>query len=105
MFFRSPCEPLLPFFHDLLGCASVLGSIISYGLIKTLAIIEIPPHSLRNETVVFKLVPNLLLPGQVSGLCLSAAAISGAETSVSDRSDLSDPVNVHPTPQPDNSDF
>lgn len=28
----------LPFRHDLAGSASVLGSIISYGLIKTLAI-------------------------------------------------------------------
>ena len=44
--FRNPSEPLPPFCHDLAGCVSVLASIISYWLIKTIAIIEIPPHSL-----------------------------------------------------------
>lgn len=68
MFFRNPSEPLLPFCHDLAGCVSVLGSIISYGLIKTLAIIEIPPHSLWSLTVRFRLVPTPPLPGQSSDL-------------------------------------
>lgn len=68
MLFRNPSEPLLPFCHDLAGCVSVLGSIISYGLIKTLDIIEIPPHSLWSEAIVFWLVPTPPVPGQSSGL-------------------------------------
>ncbi len=106
MFFRNPSEPLLPFCHDLACCVSVLGSIISYGLIKTLAIIEIPPLSLWSQTVVFRLVPTPPPPGQSSGLRFSpsAAAISEAETGVSDHCGLSDPVSVHPTRQPEDSD-